>query len=110
MDPQPLLALPQLSRRAGRTWRIQRQVHVQPIRFAWRFLRHLTQPYSPDLSQFLPAGKTLAVYRHQTRPRSSVRWEDATAEHAPNDNAIMNADQLTAIQPASAVPPATSDL
>jgi dimethylhistidine N-methyltransferase len=34
----------------------------------------------------------------------------ATGRRAPNDIAIMSADQLTAIQPASAVPRATSDL
>jgi len=33
----------------------------------------------------------------------------ATDERAPNDNATMSADPLTAIQPASAVPPGTSD-
>src|SRR6266487_6430986 len=34
----------------------------------------------------------------------------ATTERAPNDNAIMTANSLTAVQPASGVPPATSDL
>src|SRR5436853_2654263 len=110
MDAQRLLALPRLSRRAGRTWRIQWQVHVQSIRFTWRFLCNVTYSYSPHLSQFLPAGKTLAVYRDQTRTRSTVNLEGATGRRAPNDIAIMTADQLTAIQPASAVPPVTSDL
>ena len=72
MDAQRLLALSRLSGGAGRTGRIQRQVHVQPVRFARRLLRHLAQSYSPNLSQFFPTGKTLAVYRDQTRTRSTM--------------------------------------
>jgi len=72
MDAQRLLALSRLSRGAGRSRRIQRQVHVQPIRFAWRFLRHVAQPHSPHVSQFLPTRETLAVYGDQTRTRSTM--------------------------------------
>ena len=64
--------LSRLSGGAGRTGRIQRQVHVQPVRPTRRFVRHLAQSYSPKLSQFLPTGKTLAVYRDQARARSTM--------------------------------------
>jgi formylglycine-generating enzyme required for sulfatase activity len=57
-----------------RRWRIQRQVHVQSIRLAGWLLRHFAQSHSPHVSQFLPTGKTLAVYRHQTRTRSAMIW------------------------------------
>ena len=40
--------------------------------FAGRFLRDIAQPHSPHLSQFLSAGKTLAVYRNQTRTRPTM--------------------------------------
>src|SRR5437016_13571414 len=109
MDAQRLRALPRLSRRAGRTWRIQWQVHVQPIRPAWRFVCNLTHTYSPHLSQFLPTRKTLAVYWDQTRAGSTMNLYGATGRRAPNDIAIMTADPLTGIQPTSAVPPVTSD-
>ena len=42
------------------------------IRFARRFLRDFAQPYSSNLSQFLPTGETLAVYRDQARTRSTM--------------------------------------
>src|SRR4029077_15302371 len=110
MDPQRLLALPRVSRGTGRTWRIQRQVHVQPVRFAWRFVCNVTYSYSPHLSQFLPTRKTLAVYRDQTGPRSTINPQGATRRRPPNDIVIMTADQLTAMQPAPTVPPAIPDL
>src|SRR5207248_10869085 len=75
-----------------------------------RFLRHLAQSYSSKLSQFLPTGKTLAVYRDQARARSTMNRSGAAVGHAPNDNAIMTAHTLPALQPPPAVPPATPGL
>jgi len=71
MDAQRLLALSSY-RAAPAHWRIQRQVHVQPVRSTRRFVRYLAQPYSPKLSQFLPTEKTMAVYRDQARTRSTM--------------------------------------
>src|SRR4051812_32155610 len=72
MDAQLLLALSRLSRRAGRARRVQRQVHVQPVRAARRLVRDFAGSHSRELSQFFPAGKTLAVYRHPARARSGM--------------------------------------
>ena len=70
MDAQRLLAVSWLPRCSRRAWRVQRQIHVQPIRPARWFLRHIPHSYPPHLSQFLSTGKTLAVHRNQTRTRS----------------------------------------
>src|ERR1700754_452670 len=70
MDAQLLFPLPRLSGRARSARRIQRQIHVQPIRFARRFLRHFSHSHSHDLSQFLPTGKTLAIHGHSASKRS----------------------------------------
>src|SRR2546426_7797553 len=75
MDAQRLRALPWLSRRIWGTRRIQRQIHVQPICSSRRFLRHLAHSYSPDLSQLLLTGKTLAIHRGPTRARPSMNNE-----------------------------------
>ena len=72
MDAQRLLALPRLPRCSRRAWRIQRQIHVQPICPARWFLRDIPHAYPPHLSQFLSTGKTLAVYGDQTRTRSTM--------------------------------------
>src|SRR6185503_5564242 len=72
MDTQRLSPLPRLSRRARRARRVQRQIHEQPDGTARRFLRHLTHPRASDLSEFLPAGKALAVYWHPSRPRPGM--------------------------------------
>ena len=74
-----LFPLPRLSRGARRTRRIQRQVHVQPIRAARRLLRHFTQSHSADLSQFLSTGKTLAIYRDTAGTRSVNRASTASS-------------------------------
>ena len=69
MDTQRLLAVSRLPRCSRRAWRVQRQIHVQPIRSARRFLRDIPHSYPPHLSQLLSTGKTLAVHRNQTRTR-----------------------------------------
>ena len=74
MDAQRLLALSRLPRCSRRAWRVQRQIYVQPIRSARRFLRDIPHSHPPHLSQFLSTGKTLAVHRNQTRTRSSMNW------------------------------------
>src|SRR5262249_4491683 len=72
MDAQFVFTVSRLSGRAGRAWRIQWQVHVQSVRLARRFLRHVAYSHSPNVSKFLSTGKTLAVQRSQTRTRSRI--------------------------------------
>ena len=72
MDAQRLPPLPRLSRRARRARRVQRQIHVQPDGAPRRILRDLAQSHPPDLPQFLPTGKTLAIHRHPAGPRSGM--------------------------------------
>ena len=55
LTPQRLFALSRLSRRSRGARRIQRKVHVQPIRLARRLLRYVAHSYSPHLSQLFPA-------------------------------------------------------
>ena len=74
MDAQRLLAVSRLPRCSRRAWRVQRQIYVQPICPARRFLRDIPHSHPPHLSQFLSTGKTLAVHRNQTRTRSSMNW------------------------------------
>src|SRR5438067_725286 len=62
MDPQFLFALSRLSRRTGRAWRIQRKIHVQPIRSARRFVRDLADAHSQNLPKFLSTRETVAIH------------------------------------------------
>src|SRR3954467_6755460 len=70
MDTQRVSPLPRLSRGSRCARRIQRQIHVQPNGVARRLVRHFAQSHAPDLPQFFPARKTLAVYGHPPRSRS----------------------------------------
>src|SRR3954469_7955230 len=75
MDPERVPPLPRLSGRSRRARRIQRQVHEQPDGSSRRVVRHIPEPYAPDLPQFLSAGKTLAVQRYPPGPRSLMSGE-----------------------------------
>src|SRR5438874_7160838 len=70
MDAQRLLALSGLPRRARCPRGIQRQIHVQPVRLARRFLRKFAIAYPRHLPEFFPTRKTLAILRDSagTRP------------------------------------------
>src|SRR5262245_45937128 len=94
VDAQRLFALSLLPRCSRRTRRVQRQIYVQPVRPARWFLRHLAHAHSPNLSQFLSTGKTLAVHRNQTRTRRTVNRQGASlfARRLPN----MIGDSITA--------------
>src|SRR4029077_16003223 len=72
MDAQRLSPLPRLSRRARRARRVQRQIHEQPDGAPRRILRDIAKPHPPDLPQFLPTGKTLAIHRHPARARPGM--------------------------------------
>src|SRR5438477_9661132 len=72
MDPQLLFALSRLSSRAGRARRIQRQVHVQSIRAARWFLRHVAHAYPQNVSQFLSTRETMAIHGNPFSARSFV--------------------------------------
>src|SRR5690606_38482819 len=72
VDGEPVCALPGLQACARGSRRVQRQVHVQPVPAARRELRHLSQPYSSDLPQLLPARRHLAVHRCAAGARRRV--------------------------------------
>src|SRR5579864_7116320 len=67
MDRLGLSALSGLSSLAGRSRRIQRQIHGQPIRTARRLLRHAALAYPFQLSELLLPGLPLAVQWHPAR-------------------------------------------
>ena len=90
MDAQRVLALSRLSGRAGRTRRIKRQVYVQPVRLARRFLRNvalwlvpvwavwaLVTPYS---NRLLLAG-TQSLLRLTERPRVTALYPHPASFH-----------------------------
>ena len=56
VDVERLFALPGIPRRSGSGRRVQRQVHGEPIRAAWRVLRHSGRACAPDLPELLPPG------------------------------------------------------
>ena len=62
----PVSRLPAAPRR-GR--RVQRQVHVQPVRPARRLVRDAGRSRPRELPQFLPARRAVAVQRRSPRPR-----------------------------------------
>src|SRR5439155_24693991 len=95
MDPQRLLALSRLPRCSRRAGRVQRQIHVQPIRAARWFLRDIPHSYPLHLSQFLSTGKTRAVHRNQTRTRRTVNRQGATL-FARHINLTMTVASITA--------------
>src|SRR5437588_3254030 len=72
MDAQFVFPLSRLSRRSWCSRRIQRQVHVQSIRSARRFMCDFKIAHPGDLSEFLPTGKTLAVQRNPTCARRGM--------------------------------------
>ena len=74
VDAQRLRSVSGFSRCRRRDRRVQRKIHVRPIRTARWFLRHVAKSYSPHLSKFLSTGKTLAVHRNQTRTRPRMNW------------------------------------
>src|SRR6267378_5961496 len=95
MDAQRLLALSRLPRCSRRAWRVQRQIHVQPIRPARWFVRDIPHSYPPHLSQFLSTGKTLAVHWNQTRTRRTVNRLGASLCVRQFNN-TMTGDPITA--------------
>ena len=58
-----LRPLPRLPPAAGRRRRVQRQVHVQPVRAARRLVRDAARPRAGELPQLLPARRAVAVHR-----------------------------------------------
>jgi len=67
VDPLFLRPLPGLSPLARRGRRIQRQVHGGPAGASRRQPGHARGPRAPHLSQLLPAGRPLAVFRAAAR-------------------------------------------
>src|SRR3984893_9935311 len=79
MDPQLLFALPGLPRRTRCPGRVQRKVHVQPIRPARWFLRNVAHPHSQDLQEFLSTRKTVAIHGDPFGTRSLVKQNSSSA-------------------------------
>ena len=81
MDAQRLRALPGLPARRRRARRIQRQVHVQPVRAARRLVRHAARATSarPTATSFRPrrAGSSPACGWRATRASYSAVAPDA---------------------------------
>ena len=60
----PYTAYPGYRAAEGALRRVQRQVHVQSVRAARRFVRHAVEPHPPHVSQLFSAGNPLAIRRH----------------------------------------------
>ena len=69
VDAEPVLPVPRLPAAPRRARRIQRQVHVEPVRAARRELRYEPDARPPDVPQLLPRRRDVAVHRHPARPR-----------------------------------------
>src|SRR5256885_6983653 len=82
MDAQLLFALPRLPRRTGRAWRVQRQIHVQPVRAARRLVRDFARSHSKNLSQFLSTRQAVAIHRDPFGSRSFVNEKISPAVEA----------------------------
>src|SRR5437764_14692043 len=67
MAAECIFTLSRIQTGARGHWRIQRQVHVQPIRAARGLVRHLPNSYSPHLPQLLRPGQAMAVHGHSPR-------------------------------------------
>src|SRR5271155_5247500 len=61
MDGEPLRRLSGISARAGCSGRIQRQIHVLPVRASGRLVRDTRRPRPRELPQFLLSTPALAV-------------------------------------------------
>ena len=73
MDGESVHAVPGLSPRGRRGRRVQRQVHVQPVRAAWRQLCDLAFAHPAHVSQLLSAGGNLAIHGRATGTRRGGR-------------------------------------
>lgn len=66
MDGQSVRGLSPLSAADGSVGRIQREVHVQPIRLAGRFVRDICVALEAHVPKLLSADYALAVHGHPT--------------------------------------------
>src|SRR5260370_6584728 len=78
MDRQSLCRLSRLSRAGGGDRRIQRQVQCNPDGRAWRLRGDTGRPHALDLSELLPAGRTV-----------DVRWSSSGGGSAMNGLALV---------------------
>ena len=79
------------SGRPRRRRRVQRQVHVQPVRAARRHLRHAAIAHPRHLSQLLPAGCALAVLGRSPRARSArVEHREIAVAHPASSARVRN--------------------
>ena len=72
MDVESVHALPRLRGPARGAGRIQRQVHVQSVCLARRFVRHAGQPHSRHIPKLFSARRSLAVQRTSAGPRRKM--------------------------------------
>ena len=88
VDAQPVLPVSRLPAAPRRARRVQRQVHVEPVRAARRELRDEPDPHPPDVPQLFPRRRDVAVHRHPAgeRPVAPAPFPDGAAlsGHAPH--------------------------
>ena len=109
-------AVPRLPAAAGARRRVQRQVHVQPVRPARRLVRDAGRPRARELPQLLPARRAMAVQRRppgarrvkrdvRTAPQARLRRastlivpraERGQDEHATGDRQVLQEVDLLA--------------
>src|SRR5690606_21827932 len=63
--------------------RVQRQVHVQPLRAARRLVRHVARPRARDVPQLLSAPDPLAVQRHPSCAMTATNSEAPAGRVSP---------------------------
>ncbi len=86
VDRKRLFGISRLPTGIRRARRIQRQVHVQPICVARRFLRHSAFASSSQLSKLFPSGRALAVFRHSIGTRRQLKHNGNQQRALSNSN------------------------
>ena len=78
MDIQFVRAISRISATSWSDRRIQRQIHVQPIRIARKLLCDIEKPLSSHLSKFLSGGHSMAVFWYP--PGQKLKNENESAK------------------------------
>ena len=83
VDVERLRPVSGLPGRARCRRRVQRQVHGEPVRAAWRLLRHSDRPCPDHLPQLLPARRPLGLRRPPTGPGPLSAWRTRSTSTSP---------------------------
>ena len=98
-----LSTLPSISPAGRLARRVQRQVHVEPVGRARRFVRDARGPCARNLSQLLLSARPLAIPRHSSREgRLAARSAGTGAFIAPRPH-LLRAQECAMLQSARAV-------